>query len=551
MLDRRRSRLGGPNPGTIAVLLGALALALQAGGLWRPETARAAGTFDIKKVEPSVYKIFATPKGTSGTGFLVSGKRTVITNFHVVQNNNEFVIIYRQGRDVQVVPARVIGVKPHLDLAVLRTDRDLPGTAVRLADFEPEKLTGIVAVGYPAAADDAVKGRPTSVPELIQRLRDPAALDPTVTTGIVSRMTSAESTTLNARTVQHNAAINPGNSGGPLFDQCANVVGVNTLVALNSQGLFFSIHSGEVLRVLREYGIEFASARGPCIAAAAEAPRSMTLPLLIGMSTMLALAALLLAVRSGARLGGIGPYVGQITRLRRHQRALPGGRPAPAAGVGPAMALQPEAGGHPLRLAAGGQVLLGRGGQCEFVIDDDTVSATHARLEVDAQARTMLVNDLGSSNGTFLNGARIVSARAQAGDTLRFGAAEFRLAAESAAGAAVRAAGAGWLLSGQDAAGRPLRFELRPPRGNGADAGARWTFGRDGGRADFVIDDSSVSGAHAEIAYLPSQGLLVRDLGSTNGTKVNGKALDHRAVALGDAHEIALGAARLRVSRLA
>ena len=55
-------------------------------------------------------------------------------------------------------------------------------------------------------------------------------------------MTSAESPQLNARTVQHNAAINPGNSGGPLFDKCANVMGVNTLVALNSQGLFFSIH---------------------------------------------------------------------------------------------------------------------------------------------------------------------------------------------------------------------------------------------------------------------------------------------------------------------
>jgi hypothetical protein len=41
----------------------------------------------------------------------------------------------------------------------------------------------------------------------------------------------------------------------PLFDKCSNVMGVNTLVALNSQGLFFLDPFGEVVRVLREYGI--------------------------------------------------------------------------------------------------------------------------------------------------------------------------------------------------------------------------------------------------------------------------------------------------------
>ena len=220
-------------------------------------------------MEASVYKVFATPKGSTGTGFLVSGRRTVITNFHVIEKNTEFMVIYRDGKEVQVAAARVIAYKPNLDLAVLRVDRDLPGTPLTLGEFEPEKLTNVVTIGFPAAADDAVKGRPLTVPELIQRLKDPTALDPTVTTGVVSRMTSAESPQLNARTVQHNAAINPGNSGGPLFDKCANVMGVNTLVALNSQGLFFSIHASEVVRILRETGIEYAAVRAPCLTAEA------------------------------------------------------------------------------------------------------------------------------------------------------------------------------------------------------------------------------------------------------------------------------------------
>ena len=98
--------------------------------------ASGAFAFDIKKVEASVYKVFATPKGSTGTGFLVSGRRTVITNFHVIEKNTEFMVIYRDGKEVQVAAARVIAYKPNLDLAVLRVDRDLPGTALTLAEFE-------------------------------------------------------------------------------------------------------------------------------------------------------------------------------------------------------------------------------------------------------------------------------------------------------------------------------------------------------------------------------------------------------------------------------
>ena len=88
-------------------------------------------------MEASVYKIFATPKGSTGTGFLVSGRRTVVTNFHVIEKNTEFMVIYRDGKDVQVAAARVIAYKPNLDLAVLRVDRDLPGTPSRSAISSP------------------------------------------------------------------------------------------------------------------------------------------------------------------------------------------------------------------------------------------------------------------------------------------------------------------------------------------------------------------------------------------------------------------------------
>jgi hypothetical protein len=51
------------------------------------------------------------------------------------------------------------------------------------------------------------QGQALTVPEVLRRLKDPAGLDPTVTSRVVSRMSSVESPTLNARTVQHNAAM--------------------------------------------------------------------------------------------------------------------------------------------------------------------------------------------------------------------------------------------------------------------------------------------------------------------------------------------------------
>jgi pSer/pThr/pTyr-binding forkhead associated (FHA) protein len=522
-----------------------------------------ASAFDIKKVEASVYKVFATPKGSTGTGFLVSGRRTVITNFHVIEKNTEFMVIYRDGKEVQVAAARVIAYKPNLDLAVLRVDRDLPGTALTLAEFEPDKLTNVVTVGFPAAADDAVKGRPLTVPELIQRLKDPTALDPTVTTGVVSRMTSAESPQLNARTVQHNAAINPGNSGGPLFDKCANVMGVNTLVALNSQGLFFSIHASEVVRILRETGVEYAAVRTPCLTAEGGGG-GMMIPLVLGMSAALAFAALVFALRSGATLGGLSKVVSRLT--------MPRGKPSPRGytreaaqpsqfkhwGRTSALSLLSTGGGKSFSLGGGRALVVGRGHQCQITIDDDdTVSSSHARLQLDAQGQRVAITDLDSSNGTFLNGKRITSGRAQVGDMVRFGTAEFRLAAGGASGAIAptprSAPNQGWMLSGFDPSGRALQFELRPMVENGGagEAATTWTFGRDKARSQFVIDDGSVSGAHAEITYEPLQGLSLRDLGSTNGTRLDGEKLGTTPVPLDETgQEITFGAAKLRLSRL-
>src|SRR5690606_25535079 len=129
------------------------------------------------------------------------------------------------------------------------------------------------------------------------------------------------------------------------------------------------------------------------------------------------------------------------------------------------------------------------------------------RLTYDPKADRICITDLNSSNGTFVDGAHVTETEAPAGAIVRLGTMEFKVARETRAsvGKVSGATGGGWRLSGFDPSGRAVQFELSPliDPGTGREVPATWTFGRDPGRADFVIDDSSVSSLHAQIMYDP------------------------------------------------
>jgi len=551
--------------GTSGGLLRSKVLLVAAGVTAGVLPAAVSRAFDAGRVEPSVYKIytFIPDKNdqytvSSGSGFLISGRRHVVTNFHVVEGGARFYIAFRDGREAKMIEARRADSRPNVDLALLEAREDLPGEPLKLGEYEPEKLAEVVAIGFPGAAN------------LNQMVAGPDArgvpitdLDSTMTTGVVSRMTFtnlkvSETQILSARTVQHNSAINPGNSGGPLFDACGLVVGVNTLQGLNSQGLFFSIHADEVGRFLREGKISFASTSRPC----ASGLSSSLLPLVFGLTATLALASLV--------------YVARTRRLPRALQALPqafarlasarsGGRgstrkgrgklfPSFAGGGDEPLVLRPVIGGATVRLDPGGRsVTLGRGPGTDIVVADDTVSKLHARLSYDRDADRVRVTDLNSSNGTYLNGARVNEGAAASGARLRLGTLEYAVERETPPADAVGSSGAGWMLSGFDASGRALQFELRPATdpGSGRELPATWTFGRDPSRANFVIDDSSVSSLHAQLMLDPGEALMLRDMGSMNGTRIDGESIGTRTVTLRDTgQDIAFGLAVLRLSRL-
>ncbi len=128
--------------------------------------------------------------------------------------------------------------------------------------------------------------------------------------------------------------------------------------------------------------------------------------------------------------------------------------------------------------------IIGSSVDCDLVVPQPTVSGRHCRLTEEADG--YLLEDLGSSNGTYINNQRIASAtRVSAGDVITLG----------------------------------LTVPMPWPEA-GASPGARIIrIGRDADN-DIVLDDPRVSGHHARLTASGSQ-TLIEDLGSSNGTFLN------------------------------
>jgi ABC-2 type transport system ATP-binding protein len=175
--------------------------------------------------------------------------------------------------------------------------------------------------------------------------------------------------------------------------------------------------------------------------------------------------------------------------------------------------------------------VIGRDPGVDLVITDSDVSARHASVTpLDAG---FTIEDLGSTNGTFVNGRRITAAhevgpgdRIQLGGTVLEVRGEVAPAAPAAPDPAQAAFPAVQVTRVKQIPTLPmLVFLAGQLQGNRIPAGAQLVVGRELGAADVILDrDSGVSRRHA--AFSPAGGgLTIQDMGSTNGTLVNGRRL--------------------------
>ena len=158
------------------------------------------------------------PETGVGSGLIYDPHGWILTNHHVVEGSDRLQVELNDGR---VFEGRVYGIDTLTDLAIVKIDAsDLPVANIgRSSELKVGQL--VVAIGSPLGT-----------------------YSNSVTSGIVSAkgrtITTDGNQSLN-NLIQTDAAINPGNSGGPLLDAAANVVGINTAIAADSNGIGFAI----------------------------------------------------------------------------------------------------------------------------------------------------------------------------------------------------------------------------------------------------------------------------------------------------------------------
>ena len=180
-----------------------------------------------------------TPRGPQrqsgvGSGFIVDGNGTILTNYHVVDGAQKLSVTLSDGKNYD---AKVIGKDQKSDIAVIKIEagRDLPAAALGDSDR-------------------------LEVGEWVMAIGNPFGLDHTVTSGIVSAKGRNIGQGPYDNFIQTDASINPGNSGGPLLNLRGEVVGINTAIFSQSGGnigIGFAIPSNsikELLPQLRDKG---------------------------------------------------------------------------------------------------------------------------------------------------------------------------------------------------------------------------------------------------------------------------------------------------------
>ncbi len=150
-----------------------------------------------------------------GSGFIIDRQGYIVTNNHVIEGADEIKVRLANEKEFD---AEIVGRDPNTDLALIRIKGASDLTPLNLGDSDKLRVgSWVVAMG------------------------SPFGLEQTVTAGIVSAKGRVIGSGPYDDFIQTDASINPGNSGGPLLNMSGEVVGINTAIVAQGQGIGFAI----------------------------------------------------------------------------------------------------------------------------------------------------------------------------------------------------------------------------------------------------------------------------------------------------------------------
>jgi len=191
----------------------------------------------VAEVSPAVVSLVTrkrTPRRMRGvevglgSGVVVAPDGYILTNSHVIAGATSVEVRFMDDR---AYTAALVGADPATDIAAVRIDTaDLPYAV--LGGSETLR-TG----------------------QLVVAIGNPLGFDSTVSTGVVSshgRVLRSQEGRLVENIIQHTAPLNPGSSGGPLVNARGHVVGINTAIIVQAQGIGFAIPADTASWVLSQ-----------------------------------------------------------------------------------------------------------------------------------------------------------------------------------------------------------------------------------------------------------------------------------------------------------
>ena len=169
------------------------------------------------------------PQATSslGTGFLIDRRGHIVTNHHVIEGASVVEILFAKSK--KKTRAKIIGSDPKTDLALLEITPSNDTHPLDLGDSDTLRIADpVLAIG------------------------NPFGFSHTVTSGIISAKGRVIGTGPYDNFLQTDAPIHPGNSGGPLIDARGRVIGINTAVSAEGQGIGFAIPINMAKEIIKD-----------------------------------------------------------------------------------------------------------------------------------------------------------------------------------------------------------------------------------------------------------------------------------------------------------
>jgi serine protease Do len=173
---------------------------------------------------------------TLGTGFIIRKNGLILTNEHVVEDRKTVRV---KLADEEILRASVVGRDSRMDIAILHIDADRRFPVIPFGDSEA-----------------------LEVGEWVAAIGNPFGLEQTVTVGIVSGKGRVIGMGPYDDYIQTDASINPGNSGGPLLNVRGEVIGINSAIRSQGNGIGFAIPIHQVRKILPQLEREGKVSRG-------------------------------------------------------------------------------------------------------------------------------------------------------------------------------------------------------------------------------------------------------------------------------------------------